>query len=58
MKVGGNGKAGRRGGEQKLSNGRFVARAPEGVVNAEGEKAAKYQGRIAKLEESAKARQA
>jgi valyl-tRNA synthetase len=41
--------------EQKLSNEKFVSKAPEAVVNAEREKAAKYQELIAKLEESAKA---
>jgi valyl-tRNA synthetase len=44
--------------EQKLSNESFVSRAPEAVVNAEKEKAAKYAELIAKLEESAKAMQA
>ena len=44
-----------RGVEQKLSNEKFVSRAPEAVVNAEREKAAKYKELIAKLEESAKA---
>ncbi len=34
---------------------KFVAHAPENVVNAEREKVAKYQELIAKLEESAKA---
>jgi valyl-tRNA synthetase len=43
--------------EQKLSNEKFVSKAPEAVVNAEREKAAKYQELIAKLEESAKAMQ-
>ena len=43
--------------EQKLSNEKFVSRAPEAVVNAEKEKAAKYKELIAKLEESAKAMQ-
>ena len=46
---------GLRGVEQKLSNEKFVSRAPEVVVNAEREKAAKYKELIAKLEESAKA---
>ena len=46
---------GLRGVEQKLSNEKFVSRAPEAVVNAEREKAAKYKELIAKLEESAKA---
>lgn len=41
--------------EQKLSNEKFVSKAPEAVVNAEKEKAAKYRELIAKLEESAKA---
>ena len=41
--------------EGKLSNEKFVAHAPENVVNAEREKVAKYQELIAKLEESAKA---
>ena len=44
--------------EQKLSNEKFVSKAPESVVNAEKEKAAKYSELIAKLEESAKAMQA
>ena len=44
--------------EQKLSNEKFVSKAPEAVVNAEKEKAAKYAELIAKLEESAKAMQA
>ena len=39
----------------KLANEKFVAHAPENVVNAEREKVAKYQELIAKLEESAKA---
>ena len=43
--------------EQKLSNEKFVSRAPEAVVNAEKEKAAKFRELIAKLEESAKALQ-
>ena len=43
--------------EQKLSNEKFVSKAPEAVVNAEKEKAAKYRELIAKLEESAKAMQ-
>ena len=33
--------------EQKLSNEKFVSRAPEAVVNAEKEKAAKYKELIA-----------
>ena len=41
----------------KLSNEKFVANAPEAVVNAEREKAEKYRQMIAKLEESAKAMQ-
>ena len=41
--------------EQKLSNEKFVSRAPEAVVNAEKEKAAKFRELIAKLEESEKA---
>ncbi len=41
--------------EQKLSNEKFVSRAPEAVVNAEREKAAKFQELIVKLQESAKA---
>ena len=41
--------------EQKLNNEKFVSRAPEAVVNAEKEKAAKFKELIAKLEESAKA---
>ena len=49
---------GLRSVEQKLSNEKFVSRAPEAVVNAEREKAVKYQELIAKLEESAKAMQA
>ena len=49
---------GLRGVEQKLSNEKFVSRAPEAVVTAEREKAAKYKELIAKLEESAKAMQA
>ena len=44
--------------EGKLSNEKFVSKAPEAVVNAEKEKAAKYAELIAKLEESAKAMQA
>ena len=44
--------------EQKLSNEKFVSRAPEAVVNAEKEKAAKYKELIAKLQESAKAMEA
>jgi len=41
--------------EGKLANEKFVAHAPENVVNAEREKVAKYQELIAKLEKSAKA---
>jgi valyl-tRNA synthetase len=41
--------------EQKLSNEKFVSRAPEAVVNVEREKAAKFRELIAKLEESARA---
>ena len=41
--------------EGKLANEKFVAHAPENVVNAEREKVATYQELIAKLEESAKA---
>lgn len=41
--------------EQKLSNEKFVSKAPEAVVNVEREKAAKYKELIAKLQESAKA---
>ena len=40
--------------EGKLSNEKFVAHAPEAVVNAEREKVTKYQELIAKLEASAK----
>ena len=43
--------------ENKLNNEKFVSKAPEAVVNAEKEKAAKYAELIAKLEESAKAMQ-
>ena len=38
--------------EGKLSNEKFVSRAPEAVVNAEKEKAAKTRDLIAQLEES------
>ena len=48
-------KNGLRSVEGKLQNEKFVSRAPEAVVNAEKEKAAKYRELIAKLEESAKA---
>ena len=41
--------------EGKLSNEKFVARAPEAVVNAEREKAAKYRDLIAQLEQSLEA---
>ncbi len=41
--------------EGKLSNEKFVAHAPENVVNAEREKVTKYKELIAKLEEFAKA---
>ena len=41
--------------EGKLKNEKFVANAPEAVVNVEREKVAKYKELIAKLEESAKA---
>ena len=41
--------------EGKLSNEKFTARAPENVVNAEREKAAKARDLIAQLEESEKA---
>ena len=41
--------------EAKLSNEKFVARAPEAVVNAEREKAAKSRDLIAQLEQSEKA---
>jgi len=38
--------------EGKLSNEKFVSRAPEAVVNAEREKAAKHRDLIAQLEQS------
>ena len=41
--------------EQKLSNEKFVSKAPEAVVNAEREKAEKARALIAKLDESAAA---
>ena len=41
--------------EAKLSNEKFVARAPEAVVNAEKEKAAKTRDLIAQLTESLEA---
>ena len=44
--------------ESKLKNEKYVANAPEAVVNAEREKAAKYRELLAKLEESAKAMRA
>jgi valyl-tRNA synthetase len=43
--------------EGKLSNEKFVARAPEAVVAAEREKAAKHRDLIAQLEESLAAMQ-
>ena len=44
--------------EGKLSNGKFVSKAPESVVQAEREKVGKYRELIAKLEASAKALEA
>ena len=41
----------------KLNNEKFVANAPEAVVNMEREKAEKYRQMIAKLDESAQAMQ-
>ena len=41
--------------EGKLSNENFVSRAPENVVNAEREKAAKAKDLIAQLEQSQEA---
>ena len=41
--------------EAKLSNEKFVSRAPEAVVNAEREKAQKHRDLIAQLEESERA---
>ena len=41
--------------EAKLSNEKFVARAPEAVVAAEREKAAKHRDLIAQLEQSLEA---
>ena len=41
--------------EKKLQNESFVSKAPENVVNAEREKAAKAQALIANLEDSLKA---
>jgi valyl-tRNA synthetase len=43
--------------EAKLSNEKFVARAPEAVVNAEKEKAAKTRDLIAQLQQSLEAMQ-
>jgi valyl-tRNA synthetase len=43
--------------EAKLSNEKFVARAPEAVVNAEKEKAAKTCDLIAQLQQSLEAMQ-
>ena len=43
--------------EAKLSNEKFVSRAPEAVVNAEREKAQKAKDLIASLEESLAAMQ-
>jgi len=43
--------------ESKLSNEKFVSRAPEAVVNAEREKAAKHRDLIAQLEQSLAAMQ-
>ena len=43
--------------EGKLSNENFVSRAPEAVVNAEREKAAKHRDLIAQLEQSLAAMQ-
>ena len=43
--------------EGKLSNEGFVSRAPEAVVNAEREKAAKHRDLIAQLEQSLEAMQ-
>jgi valyl-tRNA synthetase len=41
--------------EAKLSNEKFVGRAPEAVVNAEKEKAQKTRDLIAQLEQSEQA---
>jgi valyl-tRNA synthetase len=41
--------------EAKLSNEKFVSRAPEAVVNAEREKAQKHRDLIAQLEQSEEA---
>ena len=38
--------------EAKLSNEKFVSRAPKAVVNAEREKAVKHRELIAQLEQS------
>ena len=43
--------------EAKLSNEKFISRAPEAVVNAEREKAAKHRDLIAQLEQSLAAMQ-
>ena len=43
--------------EAKLSNEKFVSRAPESVVNAEREKAAKHRDLITQLEQSLAAMQ-
>ena len=43
--------------EATLSNEKFVARAPEAVVNAEKEKAAKTRDLIAQLQQSLEAMQ-
>ena len=43
--------------EAKLSNEKFVSRAPEAVVNAEREKAAKHRDLVAQLEQSLAAMQ-
>ena len=43
--------------EQKLSNEKFVAHAPEAVVNTEREKAEKYRQLLTQLDESTKAMQ-
>ena len=43
--------------EAKLSNEKFIARAPEAVVNAEKEKAAKTRDLIAQLQQSLEAMQ-
>jgi valyl-tRNA synthetase len=41
--------------EGKLANEKFISRAPEAVVNAEREKAAKARDLIAQLEQSEEA---